>query len=333
MDVNQVNFSNTTLSSGVPSRLPLEGTPDGTCAVTESKDTYVSSVKQKRTSSLKSEIIGVHSPEKTGEAAAAVPKPASVQAATASEKAAPAVPVTITEFGGEMKLSHCEMKPAGPVAEKSGVKGQRPTVLAQAVRVTRRLENSLLSLVGLGDPVEAMKPTVEAINALEPAMRALPDEALRAKTAEFKDRLAKGETADELMIEAYAVAREAARRVNGTRHYDVQLLGGIALHRNQVAEMATGEGKTLTAVLPVYLNALAGKGVHVVTVNETLAERDSQWMGRIYRFLGLSAGCIKESMTPEQRRQAYDCDITYLTNTTLGFDYLRDNLAHRLSYR
>ena len=149
----------------------------------------------------------------------------------------------------------------------------------------------------------------------------LSDEQLRAKTNEFKDRFSKGESLDDLLPEAFAVVREAAQRTLGQRHYDVQIMGGTALHQGNIAEMRTGEGKTLVATLPSYLNALAGRGVHVVIVNDYLAERDSEWMGRIHRFLGLSVGVILNSMTPTERRAAYAADITYGTNNEFGFDY------------
>jgi preprotein translocase subunit SecA len=171
---------------------------------------------------------------------------------------------------------------------------------------------------------------VDKVNSFESSIAPLSDDALRAKTDEFKKRLAAGETLDDLLPEAFAVVREAAKRTLGQRHYDVQLMGGAALHLGNIAEMRTGEGKTLVATLPSYLNALAGKGVHVVTVNDYLAERDSEWMGRIHRFLGLSVGVILNSMTPAQRRAAYASDITYGTNNEFGFDYLRDNMAWSL---
>jgi len=174
--------------------------------------------------------------------------------------------------------------------------------------------------------LKAMQPTVNAINALEPAMAALSDEALKAKTVEFRERLAKGETLDALLPEAFAVVREASKRLTGERHYDVQLLGGIALHQGKIPEMRTGEGKTLVATAPVYLNALTGKGVHVVTVNDYLAVRDAEWMGRLYRYLGLTVGAIHNGLEDHERREAYACDVTYSTNNELGFDYLRDNM-------
>ena len=160
-----------------------------------------------------------------------------------------------------------------------------------------------------------------------PAMEKLSDEELRAKTDEFKKRLSEGETLDDLLVEAYAVVREAATRVLGMRHYRVQLIGGVILHQGRIAEMKTGEGKTLVSTLPAYLNALEGKGVHIVTVNDYLANRDAEWMGEVHRFLGLSVGVILNSMNPDERRAAYQCDITYATNNELGFDYLRDNMA------
>lgn len=179
--------------------------------------------------------------------------------------------------------------------------------------------------------VKKMAPSVEAINALEPAMRALSDEQLRAKTAEFRQRLADGAALDDLLPEAFAVVRESARRVLGMRHFDVQLMGGMVLHQGKIAEMKTGEGKTLMATLPVYLNALPGKGVHVVTVNDYLAKRDSEWMGEVYRHLGMSVGVIQHDLSDAERKQAYSCDITYGTNNELGFDYLRDNMKFELA--
>ena len=170
-------------------------------------------------------------------------------------------------------------------------------------------------------------PLVDKIEALGPEMKKLSDEELRQKTQEFKDRLAKGETLDDLLVEAFAVVREAADRVLGMRHYRVQLIGGIILHQGRIAEMKTGEGKTLVSTLPAYLNALEGKGVHIVTVNDYLAKRDAEWMGSVHEFLGLTVGVILNSMSPDERRAAYACDITYATNNELGFDYLRDNMV------
>ena len=183
---------------------------------------------------------------------------------------------------------------------------------------------------GEGKILRELSKVVDQVNAFEPAISALSDEALRAKTDEFKSRFAAGSTLDDLLPEAFAVVREAAKRTLGQRHYDVQIMGGAALHRGNIAEMRTGEGKTLVATLPSYLNALAGRGVHVVTVNDYLAERDSEWMGRIHRFLGLTVGVIVNSMTPAERRIAYNSDITYGTNNEFGFDYLRDNMAWSL---
>ena len=183
---------------------------------------------------------------------------------------------------------------------------------------------------GEGKILRDLSKVVDQVNAFEPAISPLSDESLRAKTAEFKSRFASGESLDDLLPEAFAVIREAAKRTLGQRHYDVQIMGGAALHRGNIAEMRTGEGKTLVATLPSYLNALAGRGVHVVTVNDYLAERDSEWMGRIHRFLGLSVGVIVNSMTPAERRAAYNSDITYGTNNEFGFDYLRDNMAWSL---
>lgn len=183
----------------------------------------------------------------------------------------------------------------------------------------------------LGDPntrkLKKYQPLVTDVAVLEEDIKALSDQELRGKTAEFKQRLEKGETLDDLLPEAFAVVREAGRRVLGMRHFDVQILGGIILHTGQIAEMKTGEGKTLVSTLPAYLNAISGKGVHVVTVNDYLARRDAEWMGQIHRFLGLSVGLIQQSMTPAERKRNYDCDITYATNSELGFDYLRDNMA------
>ena len=175
--------------------------------------------------------------------------------------------------------------------------------------------------------LKKLRPYVERINALEPAMQAMSDAQLRAQTERFRERLQNGETMDALMCEAFAAVREAAVRTVQMRHFDVQLLGGMVLHQGRIAEMKTGEGKTLVATLPAYLNALGGEGVHVVTVNDYLARRDTQWMGKIYRFLGLSVGCIVHGLTGDERRAAYACDITYGTNNEFGFDYLRDNMV------
>ncbi|MGM3306810.1 preprotein translocase subunit SecA [Anabaena sp. WFMT] len=183
----------------------------------------------------------------------------------------------------------------------------------------------------LGDPnarkLKKYQPYITEINLLEEEIQPLSDEELKGKTVEFKQRLAQGETLDDILPEAFAVVREAGRRVLGLRHFDVQLLGGVILHSGQIAEMKTGEGKTLVATLPSYLNALTGKGVHVITVNDYLARRDAEWMGQVHRFLGLSVGLIQSTMTPSERQKNYQCDITYVTNSEVGFDYLRDNMA------
>ena len=170
-------------------------------------------------------------------------------------------------------------------------------------------------------------PIVDKIDALRPEMVALTDEELKDKTRQFKERLAAGETLDDILPEAFATVREAARRTLNMEHYRVQLIGGIVLHQGRIAEMRTGEGKTLVSTAPAYLNALAGKGVHIVTVNDYLAKRDAEWMGQVHEFLGLTVGVVLNSMNTEERKKAYACDITYVTNNELGFDYLRDNMA------
>ena len=175
--------------------------------------------------------------------------------------------------------------------------------------------------------IKKIMPIVDKVMSYRAQMVELSDEQLKDKTTEFKDRLSKGETLDDILPEAYAVVREAARRVLSTEHYECQIMGGIILHQGRIAEMKTGEGKTQTCLLPSYLNALEGKGVHVVTVNDYLAHRDAEWMGQVHRFLGLSVGCVLNSMDSNERREAYNCDITYITNNELGFDYLRDNMA------
>src|SRR5436190_14535964 len=180
--------------------------------------------------------------------------------------------------------------------------------------------------------LKRLRPLVGEINALEPSIQALSDEQLRAKTAEFRERFAQGATLDDLLVEAFAVVREAGRRVLSMRHFDVQLIGGAVLHKGKIAEMKTGEGKTLVATLPAYLNALEGKGVHVVTVNDYLARRDSEWMGKIYRALGMSVGVIQHDLKDDERQVAYACDITYGTNNEFGFDYLRDNMKFELAH-
>src|ERR1700687_2321175 len=173
-------------------------------------------------------------------------------------------------------------------------------------------------------------PLVDAINALEPELEKLSDEELRGRTEEFRRQIAAGASLDDLLVPAFATVRDAGKRPPGQRHFDTQRLGGMVLHEGAISEMKTGEGKTLVATLPVYLNALAGQGVHVVTVNDYLARRDSEWMGQIYKFLGLSVGCIVHGLTDEQRHTAYACDVTYGTNNEFGFDYLRDNMKYSI---
>jgi preprotein translocase subunit SecA len=178
--------------------------------------------------------------------------------------------------------------------------------------------------------INRLSDTVAAINELEASLEALSDDELRGRTDWFRDRLNNGERLDDLLIEVFATVREAAKRTLEQRHFDVQLMGGIVLHRGMIAEMKTGEGKTLVSTLSVYLNALEGKGVHVVTVNDYLARRDAEWMGRIYKHLGLTVGCIVHGLTDDERRAGYACDVTYGTNNEFGFDYLRDNMKFRL---
>ena len=175
--------------------------------------------------------------------------------------------------------------------------------------------------------VKRIMPLVEKTESYQSQMQQLTDEQLRDKTREYKKRLAEGATLDDLLPEAFATVREAAKRVLGMEHYRVQIIGGIILHQGRIAEMKTGEGKTLVSTLPAYLNALEGKGVHIVTVNEYLAKRDAEWMGKVHEFLGLTVGVVLNDMKPEERRAAYGCDITYVTNNELGFDYLRDNMV------
>src|SRR6187401_1619588 len=180
--------------------------------------------------------------------------------------------------------------------------------------------------------LKKLRPIVGQVGAFESSIEVLSDDQLRGKTAEFRTRIANGETLDDLLPEAFAVVREAGRRVLNMRHFDVQLIGGMVLHRGKIAEMKTGEGKTLVATLPAYLNALAGQGVHVVTVNDYLARRDSEWMGRIYRFLGMTVGVIQHDLNDQERQVAYAADITYGTNNEFGFDYLRDNMKFDLAH-
>src|SRR6202047_4466306 len=179
--------------------------------------------------------------------------------------------------------------------------------------------------------IRSYRPRVDAINALEKELAQLADEALRARTDAFKKQLAEGATLDDILVPAFATVREAGKRTLGQRHFDVQMIGGMVLHEGRIAEMKTGEGKTLVGTLPVYLNALASKGVHVVTVNDYLAKRDAEWMGQIYTFLGLKVGVIVHGLDDDERRKQYACDMTYGTNNELGFDYLRDNMKYRLA--
>ncbi|HET9867019.1 MAG TPA: DEAD/DEAH box helicase, partial [Nitrospira sp.] len=178
--------------------------------------------------------------------------------------------------------------------------------------------------------LKQLQPVVDEINQLESALTSLSSEDLRAKTGEFRERLDQGASLDDILPEAFAVVRETAKRLIGMRHFDVQLLGGIVLHNGNIAEMKTGEGKTLAATLPVYLNAISQRGVHVVTVNDYLAKRDAEWMGKLYNFLGLSVGVIVNQQSDGEKKQAYKCDICYGQNNEFGFDYLRDNMKFRL---
>src|SRR5476651_1993285 len=178
--------------------------------------------------------------------------------------------------------------------------------------------------------IKSYRPRVDEINTLEPELVALSDDALHARTDAFKQELSQGKTLDDILVPAFATVREAAKRAIGQRHFDVQLIGGMILHEGKISEMKTGEGKTLVATLAVYLNAVSTRGVHAVTVNDYLAKRDAEWMGQIYNFLGLTVGVIVHGLDDEQRKKAYDCDITYGTNNEYGFDYLRDNMKYRL---
>ena len=194
--------------------------------------------------------------------------------------------------------------------------------------VLSRFERGITSMFGSANArfLKRLQPKVDAINALESGYQQLSDEQLSAKTEEFRQRLDAGETIDDILVEAFAICREGGRRFLGMRHYDVQLIGGMILHEGNIAEMVTGEGKTLVATLPAYLNAIEGKGVHVVTVNDYLARRDMEWMAPLYRGLGLTVGAIWSGMEPDERQQSYACNITYGTNNEFGFDYLRDNM-------
>src|ERR1700710_166271 len=210
--------------------------------------------------------------------------------------------------------------------------GARPSLPLPAVSPgeKRALLIDKVLRIGEGKILRQLEAVAKAVNAIEDDFVAMSDEELRAQTEEFKQRLADGESLDSLRPEAFATVREAAKRVLGQRHFDVQIMGGAALHLGNIAEMKTGEGKTLVSTLPSYLNALTGKGVHVVTVNDYLAKYHAEWMGRVHHFLGLTVGVILPDMRPDERREAYNCDITYATNNELGFDYLRDNMANTL---
>jgi preprotein translocase subunit SecA len=196
------------------------------------------------------------------------------------------------------------------------------------------LDTLLKKFVGSNNDREVKKvqPLVLKINELEHQISSLSDDQLRSKTAEFKQRFTNGESLNELLPEAFAVVREAGKRVLNMRHFDVQLIGGVVLHQGRISEMKTGEGKTLVATLPAYLNAIEGKGVHVITVNDYLARRDSEWMGRLYKFLGLGVGVIQHGLDDDQRRESYGTDITYGTNNEFGFDYLRDNMKFDIAH-
>ncbi len=194
--------------------------------------------------------------------------------------------------------------------------------------LTRGFERAITSLFGSSNAryIKRLQARVEAINRLEPHFESLSNDELKAQTVRFRERLAAGETLDDILIEAFAACREAGRRYLSMRHYDVQMIGGMVLHSGTIAEMVTGEGKTLVATLAAYLNALEGKGVHVVTVNDYLARRDMEWMGPLYMGLGLTVGTIQSDMDVDERQKSYACDITYGTNNEFGFDYLRDNM-------
>src|ERR1700683_4943059 len=212
----------------------------------------------------------------------------------------------------------CRPRPGGEPDDPRGAGQQVPAIIDSVLRA------------GEGKTLRQLKRISDQVNSIEEDFAALSDAELRAMTDEFRERYAAGESLDDLLPEAFATVREAARRTLGQRHFDVQIMGGAALHGGNIAEMRTGEGKTLTAVLPAYLNALSGEGVHVVTVNDYLAKRDSEWMGRVHRFLGLEVGVILAQMSPPERRKQYAADITYGTNNEFGFDYLRDNMAWSL---
>ena len=179
--------------------------------------------------------------------------------------------------------------------------------------------------------IRKLYPLIDEVNKLEGSLEKLDNSSLQSRTSELKTRVSNGEGLDSILIDAFATVREVSKRTLGQRHYDVQIMGGVILHRGQIAEMGTGEGKTLVATLPVYLNALTGDGVHVITVNDYLANRDAEWMGQIYSFLGLSVGCIQSGMSDQDRKDAYNCDVTYGTNNEYGFDYLRDNMKFTIA--
>src|SRR6266571_7181239 len=230
-------------------------------------------------------------------------------------------------------------RPAPPARSRAGLRsvasfpaGRCRRWLQRSEGISRMISVLARKLFGSANDrrIRSYRPRVEAINALEPELEALSDEALRARTEAFREQLANGATLDDILVPAFATVREASKRTLGQRHFDVQLIGGMVLHEGKIAEMKTGEGKTLVATLAVYLNAISGRGVHVVTVNDYLAKRDSEWMGQIYNFLGLTTGVIVHGLDDEQRKKAYDCDVTYGTNNELGFDYLRDNMKYRL---
>src|SRR6266571_3519772 len=230
-------------------------------------------------------------------------------------------------------------RPAPPARSRAGLRsvasfpaGRCRRWLQRSEGISRMISVLARKLFGSANDrrIRSYRPRVEAINALEPELEALSDEALRARTEAFREQLANGATLDDILVPAFATVREASKRTLGQRHFDVQLIGGMVLHEGKIAEMKTGEGKTLVATLAVYLNAISGRGVHVVTVNDYLAKRDSEWMGQIYTFLGLTVGVIVHGLDDEQRKKSYDCDITYGTNNELGFDYLRDNMKYRM---
>src|SRR6476661_3735541 len=226
-------------------------------------------------------------------------------------------------MGGALLTSPAQF----PNSVGGSISAGQPARVFEGIQVIAGLAKSIFGSAN-DRYVRGLGKYVDAVNALERSIEALSDDELRGQTALFRGRLANGEKLDSILPEAFATVREAAIRTLGQRHYDVQLIGGIALHRGEIAEMKTGEGKTLVATLAVYLNALEGKGVHVVTVNDYLARRDADWMGQIYRFLGMNVGVIVPNMTDQDKRDAYNADITYGTNNEFGFDYLRDNMKY-----